>query len=813
MNLVLSLRCPEALDPRTTGGKGAALAALVAAGFSVPEGFVVVADAYARFAAAGDGAAADLASRAVPAEVEAAVDAALATLDGDSFAVRSSSTLEDLQSAAFAGQHDTYLCVRRADVAKRVRDAWLSLGSERAIRYREERGFGRDEARMAVVVQEMVDARVAGVIFGLDPVSGALDEMVVDANFGLGETVVSGELSVDHFRLNRRTLEVLEARLGDKPHQLVAGDDGPAVAPTPHRGACLSPDELALLGRTAQRIEPARGARLDIEWAFDRTGALRVLQARPITAIPPRWTRQESAERFPSAMTPLAWELAEAGFHESLGASLALMGFPAFGGKWFSLFDGYVYGNQSAVDLVLGEAAPRLASTGDLRALAGGAADRFAWVLDLPERWPIALDGTLATLGALAAEPARQASPAACWARIGRIDAAGRAYFRPNIAISMGHGLLHRTLHAALALFFDRAEAARIYLALTRVADTKTGAVNRELLALAAAVRATPALHAAFAGGDRRALAEPGALAALDPRFAADFERFVAAHAHRETDPDPFQPPFGDAPWVVLDTLAALAAAEAPPDPRAEARRARADARRAEAALFARVPEDLHDFVAELVRLARLYTELDDWEHYETTRLHLLFRRGLFAFGAWLSEAGIAAQPEDAFFAERAAIEAWLGAPTDASAAALRRSMVEGRAAYEAQRLRTPPFELGRAAVEPALAGDLSGLPGSPGVAVGEVFVVRSAADFGSFPRGAVLVAPSTNPAWTPLFYGAAAVVTESGGPLSHGAVTARELGLPCVMAVRGATSALVTGQRVRVDGARGVVARVDAAA
>src|SRR4029079_9504378 len=125
---------------------------------------------------------------------------------------------------------------------------------------------------------------------------------------------------------------------------------------------------------------------------------------------------------------------------------------------------------------------------------------------------------------------------------------------------------------------------------------------------------------------------------------------------------------------------------------------------------------------------------------------------------------------------------------------------------------QAPAWELGRGNTDEASVaaeGVLTGIPGGPGTAEGPVFIGRTGADFPRFPKGAVLVARTTNPAWTPLFYSAAAVVTESGGPLSHGAVTAREMGIPAVMSVRGALSALKDGEPVRIDGAAGTVTQL----
>ena len=214
----------------------------------------------------------------------------------------------------------------------------------------------------------------------------------------------------------------------------------------------------------------------------------------------------------------------------------------------------------------------------------------------------------------------------------------------------------------------------------------------------------------------------------------------------------------------------------------------------------------------EVIELARIYTVLDDVEHYQTTRLHPLFRRGALTLARrWLAQDALPCI--DAIFCLDFD-ELTLAVEQGAQAV---RAIAEGEwPLYLEARSRTPRWSLDE--VEEAVAqgaGDAadenqrSGVPGSPGIVEGTIFIVRGTEDFGRMPAGAVLVARTTNPAWTPLFYRASAVITESGGQLSHGAVTARELGLPAVMSVRGVLQWLRDGDRVRVDGQRGRVVKL----
>ncbi len=213
-------------------------------------------------------------------------------------------------------------------------------------------------------------------------------------------------------------------------------------------------------------------------------------------------------------------------------------------------------------------------------------------------------------------------------------------------------------------------------------------------------------------------------------------------------------------------------------------------------------------FFRELIRLARTYTALDDLEHYQTTRLHPEARRAALAVGRRLVEHGVLAEPEDVFFCRKADLEDLAADFTPEKGESCRRKAHEAKRSYEASKGQTPPWTLAQGPAESRAAGDgmVRGLPGSSGVVTGRCFLVSVPEDFGRFPRGSILVARTTNPAWTPLFYSAAGLITESGGPLSHGAVTAREMRLPAVMSVRGAMTLFRNGQLVTVDGTQGVV-------
>jgi pyruvate,water dikinase len=294
-------------DVAVAGGKGASLARMTALGMPVPPGFVVPADALEaalaetatsiRAVLARGEAGEDLA--AVSAEAIALVRAAdsggafpaevaeaYARLGEVPVAVRSSATAEDSEEASFAGQQETYLHVHGVDgIVDRIRDCWCSFFTERALFYRSKKGSLSDLG-MAVVVQRMVEPDAAGVLFTIDPTRGRRDRMLVEAVLGLGEGVVSGQLTPDHFVLARDG-RVKRTKLSPQPYKIVAGPEGGTreveLAPAEGQAPSVTEEQLVRLAKVGLELEERLGGPQDIEWAI-QDDELFVLQSRPVTA-------------------------------------------------------------------------------------------------------------------------------------------------------------------------------------------------------------------------------------------------------------------------------------------------------------------------------------------------------------------------------------------------------------------------------------------------------------------------------------------------------------------------------------------------
>lgn len=826
------------LPVSSVGGKGSNLIALTQAGFNVPPGFIVTAQAYEAFIASLDWLDAQLAKFNydrpdalrtqcqelrqrlsqvdLPEAISTAIRESLAQLrgrlGGDSanaaFAVRSSSTFEDLAEAAFAGQHDTYLNIRGDDaIIRSVRDCFISLWGDHSVAYRHHQGFSQRDARMAVVVQYQVECEVAGVGFSIHPVSGRLDQMVIDANYGLGESVVAGECEVDHFELDKKKCEIANQVIGHKDRMIAATPEGTTerTVPSDHSDVpCIGVEDLREVAQMLVRIEDHYGWPQDIEWGR-MNGRLYLFQSRPVTTFQPRWTRDESAERFPNPMSPLSWDFISTAFRASLTHSLKLMGLPVIQGEWFSRIDQYIYGNQTAVELLALHRPLRARNAQELAAEIPQLRQRYSWVLDLPIRWARDLDRYLLRLGQLSAVQLDDKTLDEVWRHMNETLDAAADYFLPNIAISMTQTFLHRLLHGLVTMAVGAEKALPLVDGLLAGCETKTAVVNAELHELAQMARGNDALAKAFSQSGRE-LWEQNVLAEY-PEFQARFQRFLEDHGHREVDMDYLQPTWASQPWIVLDSIGLILRGHEEEEPAETARKQRLRYSQTELAFLGSLPEEIRFFFRELIRLTRTYTTLDDLEHYQTTRLNPVARRAAIALGERLKDRSIVDVPADVFFARKDDLEAFVAEPTEERAHDLRQSIEAAKREYELAWKRTPDWSLeAKADVSADDDGGLRGLPGSPGCVTGPCYLVHTPDDFADFPSEAILVARTTNPAWTPLFYSASGLITESGGPLSHGAVTAREMRLPAVMSVRGAMSRFQNGQIVTVDGTSGLV-------
>ncbi|MFI9561354.1 PEP/pyruvate-binding domain-containing protein [Nonomuraea endophytica] len=789
--LTLKLADPEA-TLEVAGGKGASLARLAAAGLPVPPGFHVTTAAYHAFTrgiqdtivelaatqppeAAYEKIAALFAARPVPDAIAHAVTDAYAALDGAAVAVRSSATAEDLPEMSFAGQQETYLNVSGADqVLDAVRRCWASLWTPRAIAYRARQGIGSGEVGLAVVVQELVPAESAGVLFTADPLTGARDRIMVNAAWGLGEAVVGGQVTPDTLLVAKSDGRILRQDVADKEVMTLRTGQGTREAPVPEelrRRPVLDAGRAAELARLAVQIERLYGRPMDIEWA-GHDGAIHILQARPITALPPEWelpdpqgkyVRGSVTELLPEPLSPLFATLGLGAWKRAMLEQYRRYRLPYFE-EPFAVIGGYAYYNVAytpgmllrmvvAQPLFLAVTLPR-----GLRAAAERFRDAHADYARAVARW--LGDGSTAELLAGVRE---------------LVDAAARYY----VAIQSS------VLPAA---YISESLFTAAYKRVRREGD--------------------PAAPVFLLGFDSKPLRAEKALRDLPEAEA------LAQYADMVYDLDFAKPLPAEDPAPLLRTRQAFLDGAAT-DPHTR-QRASVAARERAVTLLARRRGVRAAFARRVLRWARKMAPLREDALADVGLAWPAVRSGLREIGRRMVAVGVLAEADDVFWLELDELEAGR-TPED-----LRAAVAARRAVWRAQRSVAPPHALpveggmkilgidfsrllpgGR---DDGTSGVIKGVPGSPGRVTGTARVIHGPAEFGLMRQGDVLVARITTPAWTPLFALAAAVVTDVGGPLSHSSIVAREYGIPAVLGTGSATTRLPDGRPVLVDGDAGTV-------
>ncbi|MBZ7964566.1 PEP/pyruvate-binding domain-containing protein [Campylobacter sp. 2457A] len=806
------------------GGKGANLAKLTKAGFKVPQGFIISVKAYYKFIENNKNVKnliesfnhtfdyQDLDKLEKQSKI---LRKAFLELDFDeqflkefdenlkefdentAFSVRSSSTMEDLNSAAFAGAHDTFLNIYgRDEILKHIKLCFASLWQSRAILYREEKNFFQNEACMAVVVQKMVNADFAGVSFSINPVKNRNDEILINANYGLGESVVSGEFNVDEYSLSKSDFSLLSTHIAKKEICIIQdklGTKEEKVSKEKQEIPCLTEEKLRQIAKLNCEVENYYAFAQDIEWAIEKN-ELYLLQARAITTLAERWTRDESAERYPNVITPFTWDYVDKAFHISLEYSFKMMNLPSFKGKWFASFNNYIYGNQNIIWLYM-QSGNLGIDFKNLNTALEQILQKYPHVYELPKQWMRDLDYYLKGIGALENKVISDNKQAFDF--LDDVVKLGTMYFRPNIAISITQSLLYKILKILLEKLVG--EKSSFYFdILTSFDESKTAQVNEDLLSLAKLIAKDPFLKSEFEKYNSKELKEK----IFGYKISQQFLKFLENHGHREIEFDPYHPTWVEAPEVVIDNIKLLLNSDFSNNKKFQKKKIYFDTKNE---LFALLPKEWHFGFDELLNLVKTYTLLDDLEHYETTRLSILVRKAAKAIGKHFVKLGIIKDPMDVFFAHMQTISAYKEGKITIDKVHL--EIEKEKAQYFENSKKIPAWNLGEE--DEIIENEseiLEGVAGSIGVSVGEVYLVHSKDDFSHFPKDAILVARTTNPAWTPLFYTAKGVITESGGALSHGAVTAREMKLPAVMSVRNAMKILKNGMKVKVDGGKGRV-------
>ncbi|MGI5183194.1 rifamycin-inactivating phosphotransferase [Dactylosporangium sp. CA-152071] len=823
------------------GGKGAHLGALMRiGGVRVPPGFCVTTAAFQRVMAAvpsPDPAAPNARIRrtiedaAIPDDVAAAITTALGRFGAQvTFAVRSSATAEDLPSASFAGQQDTYLNVPAAEVLRHVSRCWASLFTDRAVLYRRRNGIPDGAAHMAVVVQRMVLPEASGVMFTADPVTGDRRSVCVEAVNGLGEALVSGLVNADSYTVRGGT--IVARRIGVKR---LAVDPAPAggtsereIDPDEQALPALSDAQVVRLAELGRRIEAHFGRPQDIEWCLAGDD-LHVVQSRPITTLFPIPATTDGANH---VYLSVGHQQMMTDAMKPLGLSFWQMTTPApmaeAGGRLF-------------VDVTARVAAPAgraalLEMIGRSDPLTG---DALRTVLDRDGYIATAPDGTAPPLLPTGATPEELPTDPAVVVDLIAQHQASIAELREAIRPLSGTALLdfvQADLQELRRLLFDRRshqvfmsamEAAwwlnehlETWLGEKNASDPLTQSVPHNvtsemglaLLDVADVIRPHPDLvayleHAEFSLEDMAKL--PGGPEARDA-----IEAWLDMYGMRcAGEIDITRPRWSEEPATLVPVILGNVRNFAPGAAARRFEEGRRDALAKEQELLERL-RALPDGAAKAgetkqkIDRVRTFIGYREYPKYGMVSRYFIYKQALLEEAGRLVRAGVLRDRDDVYHLRFDELhEVVRTGHADASLIDRRREEFRSYATLTPPRVLTSDGEAitGAYRRDDVPAGALAGLPVSAGVVEGRARVVLDLAHADLEP-GDILVTAYTDPSWTPLFVAIAGLVTEVGGQMTHGAVIAREYGLPAVVAVVGATTAIEDGRRIRVDGTDGYV-------
>ncbi|KJY19881.1 MULTISPECIES: rifamycin-inactivating phosphotransferase [unclassified Streptomyces] len=852
------------------GGKGAHLGALSRIeGVRVPGGFCVTTEAFRRIIeeAPSVGDLLDRLSRveaddresirtlsarirrtieetAVPDDLAAAITRALARSgERAAHAVRSSATAEDLPTASFAGQQDTYLnVVGPAAILRHISRCWASLFTERAVTYRQRGGIDHRTVHMAVVVQQMVLPYASGILFTADPLTGDRKSATVDAGFGLGEALVSGLVNPDVFTV--RDGQVVARTIAAKQRALIAlpagGTQEVAIDAQRQEQPALTDAQAVRLVELGRRIEAHFGHPQDIEWCLVDDG-FRIVQSRPITTLFPVPERADPdnhvyvsvghGQMMTDPMKPLGysmWQLtAMVAMHEA-GGRLFVDVTPrlASPASRAALLDALGKGDplvRDALQTVLdrGDFVPSLPDPGPGGQPAGGpppggvrgggAPDPIetdpAVVADLIERSRV-------SLAALERDIRTKSGPALFDFLLEAFEEHKRILSDP---------LSIQAIMAGMEATWWLNDKLGEWLGEKNPADTLTlsapGNVTSEmglaLLDVADVIRPFPEVVAFLRGVRDDGFLDELAKLAGGPEARDAIEAYLDRYGMRCVgEIDITRPRWREHPSalvpVILDHVRNF-------EPGAAGRRfelGRQKARQKEQDVLSRLRalpdgDRKADETKRMIDRVRTFIGYREYPKYGIISRYSVYKQALTAEAERLVRAGALAEREDAFYLTFRELHSVVRSNRPADA----RLVQQRKEAFRAHHALTPPRVLtsdgealtGAYRRDDVPAGALAGVPVSAGTVEGRARVVLDMAD-ADLEAGDILVTAFTDPSWSPLFVGIAGLVTEVGGLMTHGAVIAREYGLPAVVGVERATRLIRDGQRIRVHGADGYV-------
>ncbi len=797
----------------------------------------------------------------ITAELQEQVKNHYRKLKAEFVAVRSSATAEDLPGHSFAGQYETYLGISNLqDCIRAIKKCWASLWTQRAYEYRQKNGFDHLKINMAVIVQSLIPADASGVLFTTDPVTGSTSQIIIESCLGLGEALVSGKVTPDRFIVSKSNLRIIYRKISDKKIEYVIDNTGSvtkrAVEDERINTPSLDNKTIKKLAKLARKVEKKFGCPQDIEWAISANKTY-LLQSRPITAIPPEksweqrqiWCSNPAREVMPDVVTPITLSmLLEAIGEEFFDPIFRMLCCDRGDHPIYSLIAGRIYFNANIWGALL-RRVPRVPGVRsfDLMELPGGhkgfreAAERLQTAADedLPDirfsplrfflKMPLIIIGILANtplkgrriLAKISAENEK-------WRRL---DVAGLSTEQIMICCQELIMDFRKLLGHVLYLFAALAALPILDLICTRwlsdissytgrllagLGDMDDAVAGLDLWRLAAVADAMPEVKDLILSNDNWCTIERK-LSQLDSgrKFLENWGEFMDRHGHHcRAELELYNPRWSETPDYILKLVRTYITQIGEIDPVENYSRRVHERQQLQEQCRKKLrnPVKRMMFNILLVRSQQGSIFRENVKS-EVIKLVAAMRKMLLELGKRFEDKGVLKNQDDIFFLRLEEVGPIVQGKAEFD---IHQVIATRRAEYDRNRLIMPPdVVFGKFDPDKFIPEDedidtktreLNGVAASPGIVSGKARVILRADADEHVLAGEILVAPFTDPGWTPYFVTATGVVMDQGGILSHGSIVAREYGIPAVVNVGAATKIIKTGQTIQVDGNRGVV-------
>lgn len=777
----------------------------------------------------------------LPQDLQAEITKYLAGFgENNAYAVRSSATAEDLPTASFAGQQDTYLNISGKEaILTHIRKCWASLFTERAVTYRLQNGFDHRKVHLAVVVQKMVFPEGAGIMFTADPVTSNRKVVSIDASFGLGEALVSGLVNADTYKV--RDGRVTDKKISTKKLAVYALPDGgtheQALAPVLQNQQALTEEQILGLARIGRQLEAHFGCPQDIEWCV-ADGSIYIVQSRPITTLYPI---PEVNDEDNHVYVSVGHQQMMTDAMKPLGLSFFLLTTSApmvqAGGRLF-VDVAYNLASPSSRDMiinVLGQSDPLIKDA--LISIM----ERGDFIKSLPheEKTPNsgkskkimlpegfrgqfecdpAIVANLIESSQASIEQVKQTIQTKSGTEVFDFILEDLEQLKKWITDPQNLGVIMAAIDASTWIN----EKMHLWLGEKNAADTLsqsvpnniTSAMGLELLDVADVIRPYPEVIAYL-----QQVKEEGFLEQLDklkggPETRNALEAYLTKYGMRcAGEIDITKPRWREKPATLIPMILSNLKNFAPNASKQKFEQGRQEALQKEQELVERLKqlpegEQKAKETKHMIDLIRTFIGYREYPKYGMINRYFVYKQALLQEAAQLVQAGILREKEDSYYLTFEELrEVVRTGKVDYQIISKRQEEYQGYEKLTPPRVLTSDGEVvtGKYKRENLPAEALAGLAVSAGVIEGRARVIVNIAD-ADLAEGDILVTAFTDPSWTPLFVSIKGLVTEVGGLMTHGAVIAREYGLPAVVGVENATKLIKDGQRIRVNGTEGYV-------